>query len=139
MAQEIQTLMTTDPVTVDADAALIDAATAMHDRDVGAVVVTDRGGVVGIVTDRDITIRGTARGADPTSTTVGDVCSRELTTVTPDQTVDDVLAIMRDRKLRRVPVVSAGHPVGIVALGDLAVTRDRASVLGEISAADPNR
>jgi CBS domain-containing protein len=59
--------------------------------------------------------------------------------VTPDQTVDDVLAIMRDRKLRRVPVVSAGHPVGIVALGDLAVTRDRASVLGEISAADPNR
>jgi CBS domain-containing protein len=139
MAQEIQTVMTPDPVTVDADAALVDAASAMHDRDVGAVVVTDAGGVVGILTDRDITIRATARGADPVNTTVGDVCSRELTTVTPDQTVDDVLAIMRDQKLRRVPVVSAGEPVGIVSVGDLAVTRDRDSVLGEISAAEPNR
>lgn len=139
MAQEIQTVMTPEPVAVDVNAALVDAASAMHDRDVGAVVVTDDSGVVGILSDRDITIRATARGAGPVNTTVGDVCSRELVTVTPDQTVDDVLAIMRDRKLRRVPVVSAGQPVGIVSLGDLAVTRDRESVLGEISAADPNR
>src|SRR5215210_5233137 len=108
MAEEIQTVMTPDPVTIDADAALVDAGSLMADRDVGALVVVDGAEVVGVGTDRDITIPSTARGADPTSTPVWDVCSRELTTVSPEETVDDVLAIMRERNVRRIPVVSAG-------------------------------
>lgn len=139
MAQDIRTVMTPDPVTVDANAALVDAASAMHDADVGDVIVTEDGAVAGILTDRDIVIRATARGSDPVNTTVGDVCSRELAFLEPDQTVDEAIAIMRDRALRRLPVLEEGRPIGIVSLGDLAVQRDRGSVLGDISAAPSNR
>lgn len=139
MAQDIQSVMTRDPVTVDADAALVDAAQAMEAHDIGDVLVVDGGQLVGIVTDRDLAVRGTARGADPLNTSVGDVCSRELVMVEADQTAEGAIAIMRDRALRRLPVVQDGRPIGIVSLGDLAVQRERDSVLGEVSAARPNR
>lgn len=139
MAQDIATVMSTDVATVDADAALIDAARIMHDRDVGDVVVTDGGDAVGIVTDRDITIRGTARGAEPTATPVRDVMSGDLVALETDQTVDEALAVMRERALRRLVVTEDGRLAGVVSLGDLAVQRDRDSALGEISEAEPNR
>lgn len=138
MAQDISSVMTPDPITVSENAALVDAARAMVDADVGDVLVTDGDSLVGILTDRDITVRATARAADPVSTTAGEVCSRELTVLEPDQTVEEATLIMRDRGLRRLPVVEDGRPIGIVALGDLAVQRDRESVLGEVSAAPPN-
>jgi CBS domain-containing protein len=138
MAQDIVAVMTTDVATVDADAALIDAARVMHDRYIGDVVVTDEDQVVGVVTDRDLTIRGTARGAEPTATPVRDVMSRELVTLETDQTVDDATAIMRENALRRLVITENGALAGVVSLGDLAVQRDRGSVLGEISAAPPN-
>lgn len=110
----------------------------MRDAGVGDVIVTEGGTIVGIVTDRDITVRATARGADPTTTEVGGVCSRELTLLGPDQTVDEAILLMSERALRRLPVVEDGRPVGIASLGDLAQQRDRDSVLGEVSAASPN-
>lgn len=94
--------------------------------------------MAGIVTDRDITVRATARGADPINTSVAEVCSRELVVVESDQAVDEAIALMRERSLRRLPVVQNGQPIGIVSLGDIAVQRDRGSVLGEVSAAPPN-
>lgn len=139
MAQDIETVMTTEVETVDANAALIDAAKLMHDRDIGDVVIVDDGSVVGIVTDRDITIRGTARGAEPTTTPVRDVMSGDLVAVETDQTVDEAIALMRENALRRLPVIQDGRLAGIVSLGDLAVQRDEDSVIGEVSAAPPNR
>jgi CBS domain-containing protein len=61
-----------------------------------------------------------------------------MTTLTPTDTVEDAVRLMRDKAIRRLPVVEKGKPVGIVSLGDLAVTQDPHSALGNISAASPN-
>jgi CBS domain-containing protein len=139
MGEQISSVMTSDPVCVGTDATVTDAARAMRDRDVGDVLVTgEDGGIVGIVTDRDIAVRAAASGADPSRTGVGEVCSSNLKTVAPDQSVDEAIALMGDQALRRLPVVEGGRPVGVVSLGDLAIERDRESVLGQVSAAAPN-
>jgi CBS domain-containing protein len=75
---------------------------------------------------------------DPDSTTVGDICSRDLTTVGPDDSVGHAVSLMREKAIRRLPVVEAGAGVGIVSIGDVAVDRDRRSALADISAAPPN-
>jgi CBS domain-containing protein len=76
------------------------------------------------------------------NTALGDVCSRDLTTLSPSDAIETAVARMRESAVCRlpvVPVVEEGRPVGILALGDLAVERDPESVLGEISAAPPTR
>lgn len=139
MAQSIRDVMTPDPVTISASAPVAEAARKMKERDVGPVIVLDDdGAILGLVTDRDIAIRAVAEGKDPQSTPVGEICSSELVTVSPDDRVADAIRIMRDKAVRRVPVVEGSRPVGIVALGDLALERDPDSVLGRISAAPPN-
>ena len=135
MAESIETVMTRDPVCRDADASLADAAKAMDERNIGDVLVLEDGSLCGIVTDRDIAIRAVARGADPTTTRLGDICSRDLVTLSTRDAVDDAIARMREHAVRRMPVLDEGRSVGIVSLGDLAEERDRRSVLGEISAA----
>ena len=139
MAQTIREVMTGNPRTIDANAPVMDAARLMREADVGPVVVTDGGKVAGIVTDRDVTVRAVAEGRDPSSTPVREICSSDLATVSPDDAVGDAVRLMRERDVRRLPVVDGGKPVGIVAIGDLAVDRDPGSVLGDISAASPNR
>ena len=101
----------------------MDAAGHMRDRDIGDVLVVDDGSVRGIVTDRDIVVRCVAEGGDVRQATVGDVCSAKLTTVASDASIEEAARIMRDKALRRLPVVDRGKPVGIVTLGDLAVRR----------------
>lgn len=139
MSEQVSAVMTSDPVCVGTDATVVDAARAMRDSDVGDVLVTDGdGSIVGIVTDRDIAVRAVADGTDPSTAHISEVCSSDVKTLSPDQSVDDAIALMGDRALRRVPVVEDGRPVGIVSLGDLAIDRDRESVLGQVSAAAPN-
>lgn len=137
MPESIREVMTTDPQTVDASDTLVDAAKAMKDRDVGSLVATEQGTVTGIVTDRDIVVRGVAEEADPQTARVGDVASQELTALSPGDSVEDAIKAMRDQDVRRLPVVEDGKAVGIVSLGDLAVDRDPESVLADISAAPP--
>ena len=84
-------------------------------------------------------VRALAEGRDPARTTVGEICSRELTTLSPNDAIGDAEKTMRDRAIRRLPVVEGGRPVGIVSLGDLAVEKNPDSTLGGISAAPPNR
>jgi CBS domain-containing protein len=139
MAQTVGDIMTTDLVTLPATATAVEAARAMRTSDIGDVIVLEDSRMLGIVTDRDIVVRTVAEGREPASTPIGEICSRELTTVSPNTDVNDAVALMRERALRRLPVVKDGRPVGIVSLGDLAVERDRRSALGEISAAPPNR
>jgi CBS domain-containing protein len=138
MAQSIREIMTSDPHTVEASATLRDAARAMRDDDIGAVIVVDRGEVTGIVTDRDIAVRAVAEGADPEATKVADVCSGQVTTLTVDQTVEDAIRVVREHNVRRIPVVQDGRPAGIVTIGDLAIERDPESALADVSAARPN-
>ncbi len=139
MAANIREVMTPNPITLPATSSAIEAARAMRDSDIGDIVVLDGQKICGIVTDRDIVIRAVAEGLDPASTPLKEICSRELTTLSPQDSMDDAVRLMRDKAIRRLPVVENKRPVGIVSIGDLALKRDRGSALGNISAAPPNR
>ena len=138
MAKSIKDAMTTMPASLPASATIGDAARQMRELDIGDVLVEQEGRLAGIVTDRDIVVRAIAEGRDVTSK-LGDIVSSEVVCITPAESADDAIRLMRERALRRVPVVENGRPVGMVSLGDLAEERDPRSVLGEISSAPPNR
>ena len=133
----ISDVMTKDPATLDVMSTAADAALMMRERDIGDVLVTDGEQLCGIVTDRDIVVRAVAENRNPIAVTVGEICSRDVTTLSPNDSVSDAVKLMSDRALRRLPVVDDGRPVGIVSLGDLAIKEDRESALGQISAAPP--
>lgn len=137
MAQPINEVMTHDPKTVGKGTTLSEVARAMRDEDTGAIIVTDDGRFAGLVTDRDIVVRAVADGRGP-DTPVEEVCTAGVQTLTPDQTVDDAIDIVRSADVRRVPVVQDGRPVGIVSIGDLAIVRDDHSALADLSSAPPN-
>jgi CBS domain-containing protein len=139
MAQYLREIMTQHPRALETSDSIVAAARTMRDGNVGDVVVLEKGQIQGILTDRDIVIRALAEGRDPARTTVGEICSRELTVLSPTDSIGDAAKVMRDKAIRRLPVVEGGRPVGIVSLGDLAVERDPESALGGISAAPPNR
>jgi CBS domain-containing protein len=140
MIEHVRDVMTCDPATLSANALLTEACRLMYDRDIGSVcVLSDDGILCGIVTDRDIVVRAIAKDKDPSRTTLGDICSRDLITLSPDDELDDAVAIMRENGVRRLPVeTDGGRPLGVVSLGDLATNRDPKSVLGEISARPAN-
>jgi CBS domain-containing protein len=139
MAQTIRDVMTPEPHTVQAGATLADAAAIMRDADIGGVIVLTDGSICGIVTDRDLAVRAVAEGRDPKKTTVGEICSNDLVALSPADSVEDAIGMMREMTIRRLPVVEAGRPVGMVSLGDLAVARDPDSALADISAAPGNQ
>lgn len=138
MAQTVREVMTSPPITLEPSTSLVDAARAMRDDDVGAVVVAADDQVQGLVTDRDIVVRCIADGRDPATTPVAEVITSDLATLSPSDPVGVAVQRMRELAVRRLPVVDQGRPVGIVAIGDLAVDRDPNSALADISASDPN-
>lgn len=139
MPQRISDVMTSNPVVLTTDVTLQAAAQAMRDHDIGDVLVTEPdGSLCGIVTDRDIVVRGIAEGVDPGFATLDDICSHTVVTVSPNDPVAAAVKAMEQHAIRRLPVVDDGALVGIVTIGDLAVERDPESALGEISAAAPN-
>jgi CBS domain-containing protein len=139
MSQKIREMMTRHPVTVAASASVHEAAQAMRDHDIGAVLVTDDGRLCGLLTDRDLVVRVLAEDGGQQGRTTGEVCTRDVTCVSSDIDVDQAAEMMRVRALRRLPVVDQDRLVGIISLGDLAEEKDPASALGRISAASPNR
>jgi CBS domain-containing protein len=117
----ISEIMTRDVAVIQPDANLQRAATMMRDLDVGALPVCDGMRLVGMITDRDIVVRASAKGVTPDAAKVADVMSKEVSWCFEDQTPGEVLQLMGDRQLRRVPVVSRDMELrGVVALGDLA-------------------
>jgi CBS domain-containing protein len=140
MTQSIREVMTKNPVVLSETTTATQAARAMRDSDIGDVLVVSEGDdqIQGIVTDRDIAIRVVADGADPDNVTLDQIQSRNIATLTPNDTVEDAIQMMRDKDIRRIPIVDGGRPVGVVSLGDLAVARDTDSVLADISVADPD-
>lgn len=139
MDQSIRDVMTPNPCTISPDASVMDAAQVMRGSDIGDVIVLEEDRLFGILTDRDIVVRALAEGADPETTAVGDICSRDLTTIEPRASVGQAVRLMREKAIRRLPVVDEnGYVLGIVSIGDVAVERDRHSALADISAAPPN-
>ncbi|HWM21851.1 MAG TPA: CBS domain-containing protein [Ilumatobacteraceae bacterium] len=135
---KVADVMTANPVVFGADASLVEAATAMRDRNIGDVLVERDGALCGIVTDRDIVVRGLAEGNDPGELTLGDIATTDLETVSANDEVEEVVSKMEGSAVRRIPVVDGGRAIGILSIGDLAEYRDRDSALGQISSAPPN-
>lgn len=130
--------MTTRLVTMDGNDTLTAAAQEMRDQAIGDVVVTDGDNVVGIVTDRDITVRAVAESMDPNSTKLNQIISRDVVTISQHDDAVAAADLMRTYAVRRLPVVDDGRLVGVISMGDLAVEREPHSVLADISADDPN-
>lgn len=136
----INDIMTRNVATVELDATLQTAAQRMRDLNIGALPVTDEGALVGMVTDRDITIRAVADGLNVRDTPVSDAMTAEVQSCSPSDTVDAVLEQMGDAQLRRLAVLDRDHRiVGIVALADLATKQNAPTdaALREISERNP--
>lgn len=132
MAESIRDVMTSNPRSLESGSSAVEAARLMRDEDVGIVPIVEGKKLVGTVTDRDIVTRVVAEGKTPESVTVGDIASRELVTIDPQQDLDDALRLMARHQVRRLPVVEEdGKLVGIVAQKDVAMHASEAQT-GEV-------
>lgn len=137
----IADIMSRDVAVIPPDCSLQEAARLMRDLDVGALPICEGNELRGMLTDRDIAIRATARGIGPGAATAGDIMSKDTAWCFEDQSVGEVLQQMGDRQVRRIPVLrrNSMQLVGMVSLGDLAVRQGApvGSTLEDISSATP--
>ncbi|WP_405865876.1 CBS domain-containing protein [Streptomyces sp. NBC_00005] len=141
MTRKVRDVMSSGVAAVEPMTTVARAARMMREQDVGDVLVAYDCDLFGVLTDRDIVVRALAEGRDPAGTTVGSVCTPPpVATLTPDDTTDRAIELMRRHAVRRLPVVERGGcPVGVISLGDLATTEDTHSALTDIGKAAPNR
>ena len=119
---KIREIMTPDAQCVGPEDSLVEAASLMRQLDVGVVPVCEGGDVIGMLTDRDIAIRGVAESRPPTTTRVREIMSPGSVFVYEDQDVDEVVHILEKHQIRRAPVITRERRlVGIISLGDIAV------------------
>lgn len=142
--QTIREVMTPDVQTISPQETIQRAAQMMDDLNVGAIPVCDGDKLVGMITDRDITVRSVAAGQSPDQCFVGDVMSTDVRTCYSNQDIDEVMNTMGDVQIRRVPVIDAQSKqlVGIVSLGDIATKSAQSAdgTLDEISSpSEPDR
>ena len=122
MAKSVRDAMTEDPRSIGASASVVEAARLMRQEHIGSLPITDDEQLVGMITDRDITTRVVAEGADLEMASVGDVYSRDPISVEPDKDLEEALQLMARHQVRRLPVVENGRLVGIVAQADIALS-----------------
>ena len=118
---QVKDVMTKGAEVVRPDATLQEAANKMRSLDIGPLPVCDGDKIIGMLTDRDITVRATAEGLDPKQTRVREVMSKELITCLEDQDVKEAAELMQSKQIRRVPILNKDKRlVGMLSLGDLA-------------------
>jgi len=121
---KVKDIMSTEVASVNSDDSIEKAAQLMKQYDVGSIPVCSQEKIVGIVTDRDIALRATARGQKSQQQTVSDIMSSNPVVGSPDMDVHDAARIMSEKQIRRLPIVDQNNLVGIVALGDISVEPD---------------
>jgi CBS domain-containing protein len=142
---QVAEIMTRHTEVVPSDFLLKDAALKMRQLDIGALPIRDGDRLVGMLTDRDITIRATAEGRDPAKTQVRDVMTPQVVYCFEDQDASEVAKLMQEKQIRRLPIFNREKKlVGIVSLGDLAVHSGKEKLVSktvkEVSEpAEPNR
>lgn len=135
---KVREIMTSEGLaTASLDTTLAEIAMRMRDENVGAIpVVDDDDNLTGIITDRDIVVRGIAEGEDPNECTAEEILSEQLHTIHPDADLEDAADLMAQHQIRRLPVVEDEVIVGMISLGDLAVKSDEdeaSDVLEDVS------
>lgn len=141
--RQIRDVMTANPRCVGENDAIRDAARIMREADTGVVPVVDGRKIIGMITDRDIVVRGVAEGKNVGDARVNELMSRNVRTVRDDARVDEVLQLMSSSDIRRVPVVNTNDEiVGIVSIGDISMKTSKDDKVGQaiesISEARPN-
>jgi signal-transduction protein with cAMP-binding, CBS, and nucleotidyltransferase domain len=106
-------------LSVDADASVLEAAQQMIDANVGAMLVSVRGRINGIVTERDYLRRVTLEGRTDRETAVREIMSSPLIVVAPETTIEECMALMTDQRIRHLPVAEHGRIVGVISIGDV--------------------
>jgi CBS domain-containing protein len=138
---EIREIMTPHPEGISSDGTIRDASHHMRDLNVGILPVIEGDSLIGVLTDRDIVVRVIAENRDPAQTRVEEIMSREVFTCAEDTDLEEAVQIMEDNQVRRLLVTdSKGRCVGIVSLGDIAMTSDtelKAEVIAAVS--EPSR
>ena len=116
---KVRDLMTSHICCVSPEMTIENTSKLMCGADIGVVPVCDNGGIIGIVTDRDIITRGISKGFSPHEK-IEKVMTRSVVSVTPDADIKEAVKIMSDRQIRRLPVVTGGELVGMLSVGDIA-------------------
>ncbi|MEX2598871.1 MAG: CBS domain-containing protein [Dehalococcoidia bacterium] len=123
---ELREVMTTDVRCAEPTATMEAAARMMAELNVGSIPICNGDSLLGIITDRDITIRCVAQGQDPRQCRVADHMSKDVVVGDPSMSVEEALRLMSTGQIRRLPIIEGenGRLVGMVSLGDLSVETD---------------
>lgn len=124
----------TELISIVRDASVFDAIKLMADRGVGSLLVMDGRKLIGIVTERDYARKVIIKGRSSESTEVGEIMSTDLVTATSQQTVDECMNVMTDRRIRHLPVVDEDEVVGLISIGDLvqAIISDQQEAISQL-------
>jgi signal-transduction protein with cAMP-binding, CBS, and nucleotidyltransferase domain len=133
MDAKVRDVMTPGPIGVDYHQSVGEAARAMRDWGVGAILVVSSGSLYGLVTDRDLVVRAVAEGREADEP-VGPLSSGNLIGVDADADVHEAMRLMRQHAVRRLPVLEGGQVAGIVSLGDLAMQDEPDLAFAQLSA-----
>ena len=142
-ARQIRDVMTANPTCVSEKDNVRDAAQIMKNQDTGVVPVVEGKKVIGMITDRDIVVRGLAEGKNLENTSVTELMTKEVRSVREDATINEAMELMSSADIRRIAVVNASDEiVGIVSIGDISKSGTRDGKVGQtvesISEAPPN-
>jgi CBS domain-containing protein len=105
--------------TISPTASVLDGVEEMNSRRIGALIVMDEGQVAGIFTERDVLRRVVGEMRKPAGTMIEEVMSRDVVCVEPDADLDEVSTLMKNRRIRHVPVCDGGKLIGMVSIGDV--------------------
>jgi CBS domain-containing protein len=131
----VQDVMTGEASTVGRHTSLTELAILMKERDIGMLPVMDGNRTIGVVTDRDIVVRGLASGKDPSRTPASEVMSVPPISCRPEDSVESAAQLMEEKGIRRLLVLGEGAKVlGIVSLGDMASRAGESELAGEVLA-----
>jgi len=131
MTQKLSDIMTKNVISVSPNQTIEEAARLMSENNVGSLPVVENGQLKGIITDRDITLRSTAKGGNEKAKVAECMSSGNLVTGTPDMDAAQAAQIMAQHQIRRLPVVDHNQMVGMVSLGDLATENETQEEAGQ--------
>ncbi len=138
MTRKMRDIMSPAPMCMASSESVAAAARAMKEGGTGTVLIVSDGRLSGLITERDIMVRVLAENRDPLTTLVGDICTGELAVLGPDDDVAEAIRLVRERAVRRIPVLAGGVAVGMVYIGDLAPDRNEQAVLTGLAAVRPD-
>lgn len=131
MTQKLGDIMTKNVISVSPEQTIEEAAQLMSQNNVGSLPVVENGQLKGIITDRDITLRSTAKGGNEKAKVSDCMSSQQMVTGSPQMDTQEAAQMMSQHQIRRMPVIDQNHMVGMVSLGDLATEHETQNEAGQ--------